>query len=811
MQNNNPKMINFLNKKMFWDFYIKNKAAMIAFGLLSVMGIIVFHDYLFSQKVFLFLGSASDSANIGYPALNNMAGYISMHGIPKWSFRMGMGQSIFPFCLRDPFDIFLIMAGKAHILYGIAIKELVKIIFSGLVFFYYLKLLRLSDFTAIIGCLFYSFCSFMIVGCFWSIFSFEAFNMALMLLSFELMFLKRNYYLFPPSVFLLCISQPFNLYVYGIFLFFYVLLRHVQENKFQLKPLSVNYLKIAILCATGILLSAPFLLENINMMFQSPRGSGANSSFNYFFSQPEWGTMNKFPAGVTILRLFSSDMLGGGNRYNGWWNYLEAPLLYCGLPCLLLIPQFFCFINNRKKFVFALFFLVWIIPLVFPWFKYAFWLFTGDYFRALTFFISFIMIFYAVHALDFIITKKRINIPVLVFTLALLFWMLNYNYFPPAQYLYYPEIPPLVHSIYFFVSIMLGIYGLILIIISRQSSAGKLKYLLLAAVVLELTCMSFYSTTHIEATDANDLAMRIGYNDFTLEAINYINSRDKSFYRIDKTYSSTPARFTSLNDGMVQGYNGTSSYNSFNQLYYVYYLQLFGLINPIAESESRWAPGLINRPILESENRVKYLLTKNNISDSARIFYDSVAIFHNVRLLQNRFVLPFGYTYTRFIKKSQFYHLNSRLKDMVSLMAGIIEDSDSSVTSGMSQFALSDTINLINTVVPVYSHCISELSKDTLQISSFDESRITGSVKAEKNEIMYLSLPFDKGWSIKLDNNECPKIILNGGMTGIKLSKGSHTIELAFHLYNAEKGMIFSLLGLVIYAGLFIIKKHHTA
>ncbi len=136
--------------------------------LLSLIGFAVFKDYLLFQKVYFFKGVASDSYNGIYPFLYNNAGYIAKNGLPKWSFYEGMGQNTFPFILHDPFDIALYIVGQKHIYFAMVYKELAKVLFSGLIFYYYLRAVRLSAYASLAGSLSYAFCGFMIIGGCWS-------------------------------------------------------------------------------------------------------------------------------------------------------------------------------------------------------------------------------------------------------------------------------------------------------------------------------------------------------------------------------------------------------------------------------------------------------------------------------------------------------------------------------------------------------------------------------------------------------------------------------------------------------------------
>jgi len=70
-------------------------------------------------------------------------------------------------------------------------------------------------------------------------------------------------------------------------------------------------------------------------------------------------------------------------------NYLEAPMTYCGLLCLVIFPQIFIGSTLRHRILYGLFFGGILVTTLFPWFRYFFWAFQGDYYRTLSLFAVF--------------------------------------------------------------------------------------------------------------------------------------------------------------------------------------------------------------------------------------------------------------------------------------------------------------------------------------------------------------------------------------------------------------------------------------
>ena len=136
----------------------------------------------------------------------------------------------------------------------------------------------------------------------------------------------------------------------------------------------------------GVGLGAIVTLPYLHAVLNSPRGSGTTSAVARLSSSPLFGFESLLHYITAILKPFANDILGTGSDFRGWKNYLEAPLAYCGLPCLLLLPQVLVRGTRSQRVIFFLFAAGILIPTVFPWFRYLFWLFQGNYYRAYSLF-----------------------------------------------------------------------------------------------------------------------------------------------------------------------------------------------------------------------------------------------------------------------------------------------------------------------------------------------------------------------------------------------------------------------------------------
>ena len=411
------------------DTIFKKYSKWITIGLALILLFITFHEFIFGRLYYLFLDVASDTITEGYPFLYHVSCYIHSEGFPLWSFAQGMGQNIMSTSLCDPFYWIVYLSGPEHIAYAIIWMEIAKVLLTALVFYHFLKLWNLSYITTIVGTLLYCFSSFMIIGGEWWVFSTEACYLALLLLGFEKLYRQNTGYLLTLAIALFAILNPFRLYIYGIFLIIYFLFRHLTSEEPTLKKFFTVSLKMAGFGFLGIIISSFILVADYQHLLQSPRGGGNFSYFKTLFSIPVFSFERQEHYVTALLRLFSGDLMGNGTNYTGWHNYLEAPLFYIGLLPLLLMPQVFLSSSNkRKKIVYASFLIVILIPVIFPFFRYALFLYTGDYYRSFSIFVSLSFLFLGLYALDGIDREYSINTYMLLGTLFILILILYFPY-----------------------------------------------------------------------------------------------------------------------------------------------------------------------------------------------------------------------------------------------------------------------------------------------------------------------------------------------------------------------------------------------
>lgn len=84
------------------------------------------------------------------------------------------------------------------------------------------------------------------------------------------------------------------------------------------------------------------------------------------------------------------------------------------------------------------------------------------------------------------------------------------------------------------------------------------------------------------------------------------------------------------------------------------------------------------------------------------------------------------------------------------------------------------------------------LKQGALNITEFDETYIKGTVDVSENKMLYTSINYDEGWTVKVDGKEVEKVKIGDALIGINLNEGNHEIEFKYEPQGLRIGIIIS-------------------
>src|SRR5947207_2367146 len=756
------------------------------------MGLLVYPDYIFGSKTLLYTEFGSDSLHIFYPFYILLSDYLRHVGVLSWSFRVGMGQNLFPY-LGNLLLAPVVWLPKAAIAKALVYQNLLYVVVAGMVFARYLVVRGLSFVVCFLVALLLSFSAYMCAGSCWYFHAYEVVCFTFLLLASEQAVTRGRWLYLTMAVVVVGLLGSFHLYLCALFLCFYVPFRLIERYSPQPLLLLRTCVVLALVALLGVGLGAILSMDNFYALLNSPRGSGLTSMTGRLSSASVFGLDTNYLLYITeVLRPFANDMIGTEDDFRGWYNYFEAPMTYCGLLCLLIFPQVFVGATRRHRTLYAFFSGVILLLTVFPWFRYLFWAFQGEYFRAFSLFSIFGIVTLSMTAFSRYIEGRRFNLWILAVTTLILVGVL---------YLPFSDLQTAINrSLRVPVIIFLLVYTVLLATGQFLRKKRIVAWIIIVLSAIELIYLDRITISARHSITKEQLNERVGYNDATVDAIQDINSWDRTFFRITKTWGSSPSHsFPSLNDAMVFGYYGTTSHSSFNNVNYTKFLIALDVMSyGEIDSTTHWSLGLVQYPLLSTFACEKYVLTREPAPYQTEQYYEFVKRYGNEYLFRNQLFLPFGLSFGYYITEDMFLQLPKWAKPLALLHAAVLTDKEAADELGLSQLTMGDIkYQAIETSLPDIA---AKRRRTALNIRSFRETRIDGTIQLNQRSVLVLQTPFDPGWHAFQDGRAAQVLKADLGLLGVVLDAGQHTVELRYRPPFLYAGAAVSFVSLLIFA-----------
>lgn len=798
------------------NFHINNIGEMIRkhYGFLLLcalligMSLILYSEYVFSGRLFVFEDFGSDSIRVAVPTYLYFFDWFT-HGMPWWSDKMGLGTSVLSHgdVIFDPFTYVLFIFGQRGIMYLFVHMIILKIIASGIFFWLFLGKYKVSLYAKLLGSLTYAFGGYMIVVGQNYVFGTIYVYMPLIFLGFEMWLQDKKNWLLILMLTATALYFYYFFYMTAIFFGVYAMFRYIAFFNFSIK----HFLKyIFSLIGYGLLslgLSAFFWLPSLALTLTNLRIGAASPSVDKMFFP------DIFVLTTAVGRLFGYDVFGGPKEYLGYANDYFQLAFFSGIFTLVLAPQIFSEKNAKKKKAYIVFAFSLLFLLAIPFFAYVFNGFSDFTYRWTYIFHFSLSLFLAIAATN-VFEKRIYNAQILRRTLVVL---ASTPFFVLLFLLNTGQMDAVLRSIkIFFVDyILILIYVILIILFFRTRYKQIIKILLLLLVCFELLWFPRHFIHDRITTYPDPVKNNLGYFDNTNKAVDYLTKFDPSIYRIDKSYDSVVSEYgntPSDNDAMAQGYRGLKSYNANNQPNYIRFLQNADIFvkypkfyppssmkpHDLKDENLNYINGVGDRFLLQSFLGVKYYLAKDGVIVPA--YYHPLKKIGDITVFSNTNYLPLGFTLDSFILRDEFKKLSPQAKD-VALLSHVVVDTAEILPGNIYHSTKippnQDEVALV----------VQERRNKSLHITSYRGDDIQGRIKTSKNKVLVFSIPYDLGWHAYLDSTKVNLLKVDNGLIGLMLPPGSHTIRLQYIPQKMYMGIVISISSILLYLLYLVFQK----
>lgn len=169
---------------------------------------------------------------------------------------------------------------------------------------------------------------------------------------------------------------------------------------------------------------------------------------------------------------------------------------------------------------------------------------------------------------------------------------------------------------------------------------------------------------------------------------------------------------------------------------------------------------------------------------------------------ENENFLPIGLNYKYYIPRSEFMQIDQNIRHQILLKAVVVNDEDIPQIETLLRKIPDSELNKISK--NDYVSDVKQLQENT--VKNFD--RYNSGFKAEFNAAqetyIYFSVPYDKGWTARV-NGEKIKILEENGFMLIPVTQGDNFIEFEYEVPGFKVGIIcsiVSILGCIAYTAI---------
>lgn len=172
-----------------------------------------------------------------------------------------------------------------------------------------------------------------------------------------------------------------------------------------------------------------------------------------------------------------------------------------------------------------------------------------------------------------------------------------------------------------------------------------------------------------------------------------------------------------------------------------------------------------------------------------------------------------GFSYTYYEKENDYMNIVFRLGDLTKFKKDKIQcriqlfRNDVNVRGNSKDNIIKDlSINAIPENYLITDNTYIEKGESI----SFTENKATGIINTKKEAVGVLSVPYQKGWQIKVNGKEVDPIRVNTAFLGFKLQKGENHIECIYINKYPVYGLILTCIGILIYLLFLIITRRKS-
>lgn len=795
----------------------KEKYLIVFSAAALIMLVIMLPLIIYNGGYFLYYGDFNSQQ---IPFYKHVGEAIANGGLFGWDWGTDLGSPLFTsysfYNTGSPFFWITEIFPKSITISLIPFLLAIKTGVSALTSYAYMRRFLKNTNACFIGAMLYAFSGFQAYNVF-----FNHFHDAVAFFPLLLLALEMNVQDNKKGVFALCVALcgVVNYYFFiseVIFVIIYFIIRCTDKNFNITIP---KFLKLAFEAVAGTFIACVVLVPSYYSICDNPRVDEYLTGTDMIVYSDKFRILRiiqgffMMPDPPARVNLFNSETA----RWASIAGYLP----------MFSMAGVIAFMRAKKKNWMKNLIITSIVFAFVPVLNSAFQLFKGTYYARWFFMPILIMCLMTAYVFDDenalsdepVDIKKGIPLVAVVLAASLAVFFLpsadddgKYQFFEIAEY---PEL----FYIQFFVSAAL-FAGLLAVVYYFKKNK---KYVRTVSFVTCLACaVSMMSTVYYGVAQGPNPDIYISRAVNGAENITLPSYEEAGFYRIETSENTD-------NWPMLWGYSTIRAFNSTVSTFIMKFYDMLGIERNVAsrpektfyalrsllsvryyfdesKNEETELSGSQNEKLfginrfssLDSDNEK---VRNNNILNMRGFSYINSQNGFNV--YENKNYIPMGFAYDTYLTYDEFSNLSTENKTR-NLISSLVLNQDQ--IKKYDDILTHYDINEYNGDSTYIDACKEKKSKSCSKFEP-DNDGFSAEIKLSKKSLVFFSVPYDKGFSAKVNGKKTEIEEVDGGLMAVVCDKGENKIRFDFELYGLNQGIALSLSGIVLLAGYVLVLK----
>lgn len=177
--------------------------------------------------------------------------------------------------------------------------------------------------------------------------------------------------------------------------------------------------------------------------------------------------------------------------------------------------------------------------------------------------------------------------------------------------------------------------------------------------------------------------------------------------------------------------------------------------------------------------------------DGLYLMYADIKDGDDVQVMQNDVAQPRKYGMARSYIASIGYFTKG---DKISVYADLKQGSNGTAKV---------YVNLLNK--DVFEEGYAMLSESVMQTTSLSDSSMSGTINVKETGMFYTSIPYEKGWTAKVDGKKVEITPVGGSLVAFPLTQGEHEITLTYYPNGFWPGFAITVVCILLFAGMCVL------